>query len=150
MARKASEAELMGAGHPAPHRDRVGIMSIASPLIAAPLFWLARLAANYGFASHACYPAGKPLQIPLHAYAGLRTLLIAFDLAGMAVGLVALALAWRSWKISASESAGESALIEAGEGRTRFLAFWGMLVAGLFFVAIWFDFVGLSILPICG
>jgi hypothetical protein len=41
-------------------------------------------------------------------------------------------------------------MVETGEGRTRFLAIWGMLIGLTFFVAVIFDFVGLWILPICG
>jgi hypothetical protein len=81
----------------------------------------------------------------------LRLLLIAVDLASIAISVAAALIALRSWRATSQEMAEVgSPLVEIGEGRTRFLAGWGLIIAIGFLVAVGFDFVGLWILPICG
>jgi hypothetical protein len=43
-----------------------------------------------------------------------------------------------------------NAVLEIGEGRTRFLALSGMLASGLFFAAVVFNVIGLIFVPPCG
>jgi hypothetical protein len=69
----------------------------------------------------------------------------------MIVCLAAAAAAYRGWRTISEESAGTGQpLIESGEGRTRFLALWGIMIGLGFFIAVAFDFAGLWVLPICG
>jgi hypothetical protein len=135
--------------HPAPHRDRVRLIELVAALVGPPLAWSLHLVANYGFASRACFPDGAPLVVP--SFGRLWLVLIAIDVASLIICAAAAAIAYRNWARSAEELAEtESAMVETGEGRTRFLAVWGFLVGIGFFVAVVFDFVGLWIVPICG
>ena len=81
----------------------------------------------------------------------LRPTLIAFDDGTIALALICALLAYRNWRLSCDEfdgSAGE--LVELGEGRTRFLALWGLLVSILICVAAAFDLSFLLVVPLCG
>lgn len=137
--------------HPAPHREHVGLVAIVFVTLAPPIAWSIHLLTNYAFSSHACYPAGVPLLNPAFGFAWVRWLLIAIDLAGVVICCFAALAAYRLWTVSARELEETGApLMEIGEGRTRFLAIWGVLIGLGFALAIIFDFIGLWIIPICG
>jgi hypothetical protein len=136
--------------HPAPHRDRVGLGTLAFITLGPPLAWGTRLVVNYGSSSYACYPASEPLNQPLASLHWVWALLIGLDLVGMALCLAALAVAYRTWRVTKHELQETGPpLIEIGDGRTRFFAIWGILIGIGFFVAILFDFVGLWVIPLC-
>lgn len=146
-----SSASTTVEAHPAPHRERVGLGTITLVTLAPPLAWSVHLFTNYAFSSHACYPAGVPLLNPVAGFDWVQWLLIAVDLASIAACIVCALLAYRNWTISARELEETRApLIEIGEGRTRFLSIWGVIIGLGFTLAIIFDFVGLWIVPICG
>jgi hypothetical protein len=127
------------------------MLGLLFPLLAPPLAWTIHLALNFGLASHACFPDGEPLAVPPAGFDWLRLLLLVVDLGAMAVAVIAVAVAYRSWMVSARElAATEARVMEEGESRTRFLAIWGTLIGAGFLIAILFDFVGLWVLPICG
>lgn len=144
----ARSATLDHHAHPAPHRDRVQLIGLLGALIIPPLVWSLHLVANYSFAVRSCYPDGAPQASP--SLDKLRLVLIVIDVASLAVSLAAVAVAYRNWSATAGEVAEtDSPIVETGEGRTRFLALWGILAGIGFFIAVAFDFVGLWILPIC-
>lgn len=137
------------AAHPAPHRDRTTLAALSFAGIAPPLAWSLHLVVNYAFASHFCFPDGQPLNAA--SFHGLRVLLLLIDGAALVISALAMLIAYRAWQASAEEMAEiGSSMVETGEGRTRFLAIWGILTGMVFFVAVIFDFAGLWILPICG
>jgi hypothetical protein len=145
----AHSAALAHEAHPAPHRRRTTLLALIFVTVGPPLAWSVHLIVNYAFASQSCYPDGRPLIAP--SFRGLWPLLIAVDVMSLVISACAAVLAYRLWQVTAREMPEpEPAMMEAGEGRTRFLAIWGMLIAIGFFVAVIFDFVGLWILPICG
>jgi hypothetical protein len=41
-------------------------------------------------------------------------------------------------------------VLEVGEGRTRFMAYGGLLLSGLFLIAVLFSGISLVVLPHCG
>src|SRR6478672_7478105 len=82
--------------HPAPHRHRVGLGTLAFITLGPPLVWGTRLVVNYGFSSYACYPASEPLNQPLAPLHWVWGLLVGLDLVGVAVCLAALAVAYRA------------------------------------------------------
>lgn len=112
-----------------------------------PLAWAIHLVVGYAVASEVCFPGAAPR---LHGPGLLRTGLIVVDLVAIAACVVAGLLSWRSW--GAAHEAFEPAerTIDTGEGRSHFLAIWGMLIAALFGLAVVFDFVGVMVLPLCG
>jgi hypothetical protein len=145
----AHDASIGSAAHPAPYRDRTTLWELTFAVLAPPLAWSIHLVLNYAFASHSCFPDGTPQAAP--SLRALRVLLLAVDGASLLISAIAVLIAYRAWQVSAQEMADIAPpLVETGEGRTRFLAVWGLLIGIGFFVAVLFDFVGLWILPPCG
>ncbi|HVX75538.1 MAG TPA: hypothetical protein VHB49_05385 [Bradyrhizobium sp.] len=124
-------------------------MELAFATLAPPLAWSVHLVASYALASYSCFPDGTPQASP--SFDGLRSLLIAIDIVTMAIAVVAIVISYWNWtKISEEMAVTQSPMMETGEGRTRFLAIWGLLIGVGFLVTVGFDFVGLWILQPCG
>ncbi|CCD94264.1 conserved membrane hypothetical protein [Bradyrhizobium sp. ORS 375] len=135
-------------GHPAPHRHRFGIGWLLAALVAPPIGWSLHLLANYALASHACYPIDMPKSPvrPDLLWGGL----IAIDVVSLALSAASAFIAYSAWQTSRQEMAEHrAAMIEAGEGRTRFLAAWGLLTSALFFITVASDSASLWILKSC-
>ncbi len=104
-------------------------------LFGAPLVWSLQLLMSYALVAHACYPASEPMATPV--VGGLWTLVLVAGLVALVVALAAGGTAWRSWRTTRAEHPGdEDALLEVGEGRTRFMALAGMLLSGVFLLGI--------------
>lgn len=134
--------------HPAPHRHKASwLLGVA--LLAAPLAWLAQTSANYGLSSHACYPADEPflsMQADWPWPTALAVVIFAIAISAAAT-LVVLATWRRTWREAAGDA---SDLIEAGEGRTRFLSMWGTMSNAGFTLALVFSLIALLGVPPCG
>jgi hypothetical protein len=128
------------ATHPAPARGQVGLGALWFGLAGGFAAWSVQTLVNLALASHACYPRLYPLAAPV--VAGMRGIVFAVGLAALAVCVAAMATAWRSWARTRHEQqpatgsgqnlTPETALLETGEGRTRFLAFAGVLTSVTF------------------
>lgn len=137
-------------GHPAPHRERVGLGALLFGACAAPLAWAAQLNLNYALASHACFPSDVSRTGVLPGWDGFRVELVVVNLVALAIALVATAISWRSWRIARHERENRAEhLLEAGEGRTRFFAACGLLSGPGFACAILFNSVALITVPPC-
>ncbi|CCD87268.1 conserved membrane protein of unknown function [Bradyrhizobium sp. ORS 285] len=135
-------------GHPAPHRHRFGLGWLLFALFAPPIGWSLHLISNYALASHNCYPIDVP-KSPVSPGL-LWTGLIAIDVVSLALSAASGLIAYSAWRASREEMAeNRSHMIEAGEGRTRFLAVWGLLTSGLFFITVASDSASLWILRSC-
>jgi hypothetical protein len=134
--------------HPAPHRGRISLIGAGFGLLAAPGAWAAHLIISYALSSTACFPGGEPVHVPV--WSTLRTTLWGIDLIAVAIGVAAGMIAWRSWRLTRAEAEGGAhALVDAGEGRTRFLAVCGMMASGGFLLALLFASIGLLVVPAC-
>ena len=138
------------AAHPAPHRARVGLGALLFGLFAAPIVWSGHEMTNYALANHFCFPGTVPIAPAPAEAAWLWPLMFAFDLITLAIVAAGGIVAYRSWRVAREESPGAGeALLDVGEGRTRFLGACGMLLSLLFFAATIFDLIGLSLEPLC-
>lgn len=134
--------------HPAPHRNRAS-WTLGFALVAAPLAWLIQTSANYGLSSHACYPADEPLLSMQASWPWPAALII--TLVAIATAAGALLVAFAAWRQTRGEATGEAPdLIEAGEGRTRFLSMWGTMTGVGFTIALIFSLIALLGVPPCG
>jgi len=137
------------AAHPAPARDAVGLPALWFGLFGAPVVWSLQLMANYALVAHGCFPARVPRSTPL--FGGLWTVALLVSVAAFVVSLAAFLVARRSWLSTHEEHhGGREALLEVGEGRTRFMAYAGMLVSALFVLGVVMNTIPLFILSPCG
>jgi hypothetical protein len=141
-------AHTLAPASPAPHRHRIRMVAAAFALFAAPIAWATHLLVSYALTASACFPHGTPIHGPL--WPALWPVLWGIDVVAIAIGLVAAAIAWRNWRGTRAEAQGSAhTLLEAGEGRTRFLALCGLLASGGFVLALAFASVGLLVVPAC-
>jgi uncharacterized membrane protein len=132
----AAEPTTNGVGHPAPSRHRVSPLALWFGLVGAPAAWSAQLLIDYPFAAHACYPHLVPLTAPFMGRGRLWTILAIVSIAAVLVSLAALAVAYRSWRATKDEAAGEThEALDSGEGRTRFMAMAAVMTGTLFSLA---------------
>lgn len=130
--------------HPAPHRHRVGLLALGFGLLGAPLAWNIALLAGTATSGYQCFPRHKPLALPL--WAGTRGALLTMCVVALALGVAAALVAWRNWRRTRDEKSGPA---HAGEGRTRFMALCGLLVSGLFLIALLFTLAAIVLVPLC-
>jgi hypothetical protein len=132
--------------HPAPHRHQVPLLVLGAALFAAPTIWGLRLVLNYALASYFCFPG----SVRYDAIPGWTwPTLLGVDVLAIAVAVIAAVVSWRNWQRTREEAAAGGPLIEIGEGRTRFLSLWGLMVGIGFAVAGVFDLLALWIVPVC-
>ena len=135
--------------HPAPAVRTVTPSALWFGLFGAPVAWSLQLLASYALVAHGCYPDAEPMTIPV--VPGLKTLVLGTGVAALVVALLAGGSAWRSWRATPQEhGGGHEALLEAGEGRTRFMALAGMLLGAVFALGIVMNVVPLLLLRPCG
>ena len=118
-------------GHPAPQRHQAHPISLLFALLGAPAGWSVQL--FFGFASTSYLCTGQAgIAVP----AWLDPAVIGFNFTALATAvaalMVALALVRRTTHEHRQRSGG---IMDAGEGRTRFLAVWGVCISIVFFVA---------------
>jgi hypothetical protein len=66
------------------------------------------------------------------------------------LALAGIAVSFMNWRTSREEASGTSGeLVEAGEGRTRFLSLWGVLSGGGFLIGIIFNTIAFAMAPLC-
>ena len=136
----AAEAPPVDAGHPAPERAQVRSGVLWFGLFGGPVAWSVQTLVNLPVASHACYPQLFPLDTP--ATGGLRGIVFVVSLLAVLVSVSASVAAWRAWQFTrqehqqssgkANQHRAESAALETGEGRTRFMALAGLLTSTTF------------------
>ena len=121
-------------GHPAPHRDRVHQHLLALSLLLAPIAWSLQLLMSFGFSSYACRPERMASASWLH------WLLPTANVLGLLAAALAIALAVSSLRETRGEHEDQAgSMLDAGEGRTRFLALWGLWMGVVFLLAIAFN-----------
>lgn len=130
--------------HPAPHRQRVGMLALGFGIVGAPLAWNIELLAGAALSGHQCFPRYLPLAVPL--WTGTWGFLLATSVVAIVMGIAAGLVAWRSWRRTRDEKPGS---VHGGEGRTRFMAMCGLLSSGLFLVALVFTLAAIVLVPLC-
>lgn len=136
--------------HPAPHATEVGLAPLFYGLFAAPIMWAGNFMVDYGLVSYACYPGSRPLAEAQPGLAFVFWLTLAFHALTLVVCASAGFVAFRNWTATRYEAEGHAHhLVEAGEGRARFLSFIGMAFSTLFFAATVFSILIYAIEPLC-
>jgi hypothetical protein len=135
---------------PAPEGNRTSAGQMAFAIAAGPLAWFILVCAGEGLASEPCFPGGHRYPAPLVGLQWTWPALIALLILCGLVAFAAFALSWRMYRATRSEEGGRhSGLLDEGVGRTRFMALWGMLFSGGFFIATLFSLASYIALPRC-
>jgi hypothetical protein len=136
-------------GHPAPQRARVSLTALVIGLTGAPLAWSIQIVVGYAIAAYACYPQRMSLAAPI--VADLKGQLAMLSLAAILLAAICTLVGYRSWRASRDEQGGNHhALLEHGEGRTRFMAMCGLVTSAGFLVVLIFTSVVLVFVQPCG
>ncbi|MFN2637792.1 MAG: hypothetical protein ABR585_12275 [Gemmatimonadaceae bacterium] len=132
------------AEHPAPARNAAALPGLWFGFLAGPGAWTVQSLLDSALTAHECFPRLSPLSSP--SIGGLRGLLFAVCLVAVALCIAGAAVAWRDWKRTREELHGSSgkarhqtqpaALLETGEGRTRFMALSGVLTSLTFLIVV--------------
>jgi hypothetical protein len=134
--------------HPAPHRHKVSRRVLALCIMAAPALWLVQTALGFGLWAYGCYPGDHP--VTWRGGASAYTFVLIFDGIAVIAALAAGVMSYSVWRSVHDEVEGDHRhLISTGEGRTRFMAMWGMLFSGCFLAAILFATVTSAGVPPC-
>jgi hypothetical protein len=143
-----NDANIAVDSHPAPQRDRVSLAVLALIMLVPPAAWALDLFWKYAVTSYVC-ATGNTLQAASPSFGWVWPSLLVADIAALLLAATTAWISYSAWRRVRREVRGHAEhLAEIGEGRTRFLAFWGMLIALLAAVAIVFSFVvdiGLSL-----
>jgi hypothetical protein len=137
--------------HPAPDAGAVGLPLLFAGLLLPPLAWTIELFVDYGLASHACFPRAQPLLSTPPGWGTVWSTLLAVNIAALLVACVATFISFCIWRRTrGAVSSRQEELVEAGEGRTRFLAVWGIWTGVWFAIAILFNTIAVFAVPTCG
>lgn len=133
------ESATFNIGHPAPHRGQIGLGSLMMGLMIAPIAWSIQLLVIYGIASYACGP-DRPAGAGAQDLGALVWVLPAVNVTALVVAALGIWLSFSHLRRTRGEEAGQrGGMMDAGEGRTRFLAIWGLWIGVLFLLAIAFN-----------
>ena len=131
----AQRGRPQGDAHAAPHRDAVPGWALWTGLFGGPLLWSVQTLANYAVVAHGCFPTAEPRSTP--SFAGMWGGALAVSVVAAAGTAAATLLALRSWRATRDEKAGRAgSLLDTADGRTRFMAITGLLLSGLFLLAV--------------
>jgi hypothetical protein len=110
--------------------------------LAGPFGWTVQTLVDSAVTSHGCFPALSPLSTPV--IGGLRGMLFVVSVGAIVLCVAGAAVAWRDWTRTREEHHDQSgtagrhdqptALLETGEGRTRFMALSGVLTSLTFLI----------------
>jgi hypothetical protein len=135
---------------PAPYRGPVSFAGLAFGLAGGPIAWALEVNVGFGLASWPCFPGDHRMQLPLYGYGWSWPAMVALLFAAAFIALMALWVSWRSFEKIRAEPQTEDGHLDAGTGRTRFLALWGVVFSGGFALASLATGVAYLTVPRCG
>ena len=121
-------------------------------LLVPPFVWAVELYLNFGLASHACFPDGAPRASFLPGWERIWTVLLAVNIvcaAVCAIGLFASGYSWRRLRHERPVAEEIGGAPYPSEGRLRSFAVAGLMVSGLFTLAVLFNTLSLWALSTC-
>jgi len=149
MARNSQDTSF-DIGHPAPDRGRVRNSVLFFGLAAGAFAWSVELAATASLGGAACVTGDGP-KFGFTSAGWATITLTVINLVALLTAFGALAISWRNMKrASALEGMDVGGVLDAGEGRTRFISVWGIFAGILFILAIGFNTVAVFWSGLCG
>jgi hypothetical protein len=139
-------ASRMEVGDPAPGA-RGHLVLLGFGVIASPIAWALALYTLYAVGSRDCFPGTSPRAT---GQWNADWILLAIACGALLICIVAGLISVRSWRVSYRENPSADALIQFGEGRTRFIAVWGAITSLLFGILMVASLIPLFVVPLCG
>ena len=134
--------------HPAPRRSAVPQWRLWFGLFGGPAAWSVQTIVAYALNAHACFPRDVPLANP--TFDPVRVVTAAAMIALLMISLASLWVAYHAWRHTRNGGLGEHReVLEVGEGRTRFMAFAGVLLSSIFAFGILMNAIPIVALPAC-
>ena len=134
--------------HPSPIRANVALKSLWFGILGAPMAWISLELLSYILTTSVC-DTNNQTRLSDHSLEVWQYLIPLNVVAGI-IALSAIVIAIHNWRKSSHEKSGSAhQLIEVGEGRTRFLAMFGLLTSIGFIVALLFSSITLFLMPLC-
>ncbi|WP_333875146.1 hypothetical protein [Methylobacter sp.] len=134
--------------HPSPHREEISLTGLWFGILGAPLAWIGLELGSYVLTTAIC-KADPPSTIAAHTDKVWQSLL-AINVVAVLLALSAAGVAVYNWRKVRYEMSGSAHdLLDVGEGRTRFLAMFGLITSLGFLVAFIFSAVTLFLIPLC-
>ena len=128
---------------PAPRGGGVPARWLFAGLVGGPAAWNLQMLTLYGISSDTCtLTQGAHGQAAVTGFGDEPILLLAINLFSLAVTIAATVLSFSHWRGARNDQAN-------GAGRTRFVAFSGMLAGSIFGLAILFNTLEPIIIPTC-
>jgi hypothetical protein len=132
--------------HPPGYRTAIRILWIGA--VAVPAFWFLEMLTGAALTGYACYPGLTPRDVAFDGWGWVSWARYVFEGLAAAGAGFGLLVSYRIWD-DARRHAVQDPRRELGEGRTQFIAIWGMLFSGGFLLAILFDVVITIMMPLC-
>jgi predicted histidine transporter YuiF (NhaC family) len=125
-------------------------LETAFGLWGGPLAWYVQLCCGYALASQPCFSGGRRLAAPVAALQWTWAAMVLLVLAAVVTALLSLLVSWRAYRRTRDQTSTDPhELVDAGAGRARFVALWGMLLGGGFALATAVTAVAFITLPRC-
>ena len=138
-------------GHPAPDRGRTSAASLLFGLGGAALAWSLQLIGTVSLAGAVCSAGDGPAGLS-QAADGAQPTLMVINIAALAIAALAFYVAWSAYRSTPGDNEAThrtGGIMDAGEGRTRFLAIWGIWASALFICAIAFNTLDVFWVGLC-
>ncbi len=136
--------------HSSPQRGKVSLAALWFGIYGVPIAWISLEIFSYVVTTSIC---GEISQTTMGMVAGTKSawhILLPASLLATALALIAAYVALHNWRESHDEKPGSMHhLIDVGEGRTRFLAMFGLLTSIGFMIAFIFSATTLIVVPLC-
>jgi hypothetical protein len=135
---------------PAPHAERISLWRLAFGVAAGPAAWFIQVCVGEALASAPCFPDGQRYLTPHANLAWTWPALIALLALCVLLAFAGFVLSWQAYRLTRAEVAGApEELMDEGVGRTRFMAFWGVLYGAGFCLITLATLVAYLALPRC-
>jgi hypothetical protein len=136
------------ASFPAPQRGKVSFWTLMFGCCAAPIFWIGQLTLGYWASAEVCYGGDQPTVTEMPGT--LHVALIVFDVTAIVAALAGGIVSVGAWRATQDEKKGGARhALHVGEGRSRFMALWGIMSSLWFLGAIVFNTIGSLMVPLC-
>jgi hypothetical protein len=141
-------SDALATSPPAPRRRKVSFWTLMFGCWAAPVFWIGQLTLGYWASAELCYGSDHPTVTEFSGT--LHGALLVFDVVAIAAALMGGAVSLGAWQATREENKGDvHHALHVGEGRSRFMALWGIMSSLWFLGAIVFNTIGSLVVPLC-